>query len=158
MISISTVVPFPPPSTIETLREDHVIQRWLCDDLERIADHLPTLPSLPELRRISDRILRITNSHFARAEKVLRAIPSAQRPTPTMLDALHQMHVLDEMHGQDLVVTLWQHVGTAAGTVGGANVGQLSYMLRCFFDGCRRAIRLKESYLAELAPALVTLD
>ncbi len=154
MIRLSTVVPFPPPATIETLREDHVIQRWLCDDLERVEDNLPTLPSLPELRRISDRILCITGSHFARAEKVLGAMPAGQRPTPAMLDALHQMHVLDELHGQDLVVTLWQHVGTVAG----ANVGQLSYMLRCFFDGCRRAIRLKESYLAELAPVPLRPD
>ena len=143
MSRVSPVAPYPFQSSIETLQEDHVIQRVLCDDLERVADRLPALPTLPELRRISDRILRITNSHFARAEQVLRTMPPEQRPSPTMLDALHQMHVLDEMHGQDLIVTLWQH----AGAVAGANVGQLSYMLRCFFDGCRRAIRLKESYI-----------
>ena len=106
------------------------MQRLLCDDLERLADHLPGLPTLPELRRISDRILRITSSHFARAEQVLRTMLPEQRPTPEMLDALHRMHVLDELHGQDLVMTLWQHVGI----VGHADVGQLSYMLRCFFD------------------------
>ncbi len=144
MSRVSSVVPFPIQSTIETLDEDHIIQRLLCDDLERVADHLPALPTLPQLRRISDRILRVTSSHFARAEQVLRMMPPEQRPTPAMLDALHQMHVLDELHGQDLIVTLWQHVGAVAG----ANVGQLSYMLRCFFDGCRRAIRLKESYIA----------
>lgn len=152
MSRIAPVVPLPLQSTIETLREDHLIQRLLCDDLERVADHLPALPTLPELRRISDRILRITNSHFARAEQALGRMPPDQRPTPAMLDALHQMHVLDEMHGQDLVVTLWQH----AGTVAGANVGQLSYMLRCFFDGCRRAIRLKESYIASTPGGDVT--
>ena len=154
MSRVSPAVTFPFPLTIEALHEDHVIQRWLCDDLERVADLLPTLPTLPELRRISDRILRITSSHFARAERVLGAMPAGQRPTPAMLEALHQMHVQDEMHGQDLVVTLWQHVGTVAG----ANVGQLSYMLRCFFDGCRRAIRLKESYLAESRPERVRPD
>jgi hypothetical protein len=143
MSRVSPVVPFPIQSTIETLHEDHIIQRLLCDDLERVADHLPALPTLPQLRRISDRILRVTSSHFSRAEQVLRTMPPEQRPTPVMLDALHQMHVLDELHGQDLVVSLWQHVGAVAG----ANVGQLSYMLRCFFDGCRRAIRLKESYI-----------
>lgn len=154
MSRVSPVAPYPIQSSIETLHEDHVIQRLLCDDLERVADCLPALPTLPELRRISDRILRITSSHFARAEQILRTMPPEQRPTPVMLDALHQMHVLDELHGQDLIVTLWQHVGTAAG----ANIGQLSYMLRCFFDGCRRAIRLKESYIANAGAGVVRPD
>ncbi|WP_353203273.1 hypothetical protein [Sphingomonas sp.] len=154
MSRVSPVAPYPIQSSIETLHEDHVIQRLLCDDLERVADCLPALPALPELRRISDRILRITSSHFARAEQILRTMPPEQRPTPVMLDALHQMHVLDELHGQDLIVTLWQHVGTAAG----ANIGQLSYMLRCFFDGCRRAIRLKESYIANAGAGVVRPD
>lgn len=144
MIRVLPVVRFPIQSTIETLHEDHVIQRLLCDDLERVADHLPALPTLFELRCISDRILGVTSSHFSRAEQLLRTMPPEQRPTPVMLAALHQMHVLDELHGQDLVATLWQHLGMVAG----ANIGQLSYMLRCFFDSCRRAIRLKESYLA----------
>ena len=30
----------------------------------------------------------------------------------------------------------------------GAHVGQLAYMLRCFFDGCRRAIAFKECLIA----------
>ena len=104
MTRVLPVVAF--PATIATLDEDHIMQRLLCDDLERLADHLPGLPTLPELRRISDRILRITSSHFARAEQVLRTMLPEQRPTPEMLDALHRMHVLDELHGQDLVMTL----------------------------------------------------
>lgn len=154
MNRVSPAVPFPIQTSIETLHEDHIIQRLLCDDLERVADHLPALPSLPELRRISDRILCVTNTHFPRAEEVLRMIPPEQRPSPALLEMLHHMHVLDELHGQDLVVTLWQHVGSVAG----ANVGQLSYMLRCFFDGCRRAIRLKECYVAGVATEGITPD
>lgn len=154
MSRVFPMAPFLVPASIETLHEDHVIQRLLCDDLERVADQLPALPTLPELRRISDRILCVTNTHFPRAEEVLRRMPVEQRPSAALLDVLHQMHVLDEMHGQDLVVTLWQHVGAVAG----ANVGQLSYMLRCFFDGCRRAIRLKECYLTGAPTADITLD
>lgn len=126
------------------MADDHAIQRLLCDDLERVADQLPALPALRDLRRISDRIMRITRSHFPRAETVLRGLPAERRPPLEALATLHEMHVLDEMHGQDLVVALWEH----AGAPGGGNVGQLSYMLRGFFDGCRRAISLKESYLA----------
>ncbi|MEO5865798.1 MAG: hypothetical protein ABIS14_11370 [Sphingomonas sp.] len=141
---VSPTVPFMIQPSIETMQEDHVIQGLLCDDLERVADRLPELPTPPELRRISDRIMRVTRVHLVRAEQIFRSMPIGQRPTPAALDALHRMHVLDELHGQDLVAALWQHVGAAAG----ANIGQLSYMLRCFFDGCRRAITLKESYLA----------
>ena len=37
MSRVSPAVTFPFPLTIEALHEDHVIQRWLCDDLERVA-------------------------------------------------------------------------------------------------------------------------
>ena len=130
--------------TLETLGEDHLIQRILCSDLEEVADNLPTLPSALEVRRLCDRIMRVTTSHFARAEQVFRLLPDEQRPDADTLQCLHEMHVLDWLHGQDLVVALWQHFGGASGS----HVGQLAYMLRCFFDGCRRAISFKESLIA----------
>ena len=40
----------------------------------------------------------------------------------------------------------------------GLSPGTFGYMLRCFFDGCRRAIALKESWLAAARRADVTPD
>ena len=138
--------------TLDTIEEDHLIQRILCNDLEQVADNLPVLPSSIEVRRLSDRIQRVTSTHFARAEQVFDCLPVEDRPDPDMLRSLHSMHQLDELHGQDLVVALWQHVGRTSG----GNVGQLAYMLRCFFDGCRRAIAFKESLIGRAGQRVAT--
>ena len=130
--------------TLETLEEDHAIQRILCNDLEAVADNLPELPPTVEVRRLCDRIMRVSGTHFARAEQVFSLLPAERRPSDDVLQKLHEMHELDELHGQDVVVALWQHVGKSSAS----HVGQLAYMLRCFFDGCRRAITLKESLIA----------
>ena len=130
--------------TFETLEEDHVIQRILCNDLEAVADNLPALPTSLEVRRLCERLLRVTATHFERAEQAFNLLPSEQRPDADVLLTLHSMHQLDWLHAHDVVVALWQHLGRA----NDCHVGQLGYMLRCFFDGCRRAIALKESLIA----------
>jgi hypothetical protein len=147
-------MPFLIQPTIETMEEDHALQRLLCSDLETVADRLPVLPSLPSLRRISVRILCVTDTHLPRAEQILRRLPEHQRPTRDALDALHRMHALDQLHAQDLVATLWREVAASAEP----ETGQLAYMLRCFFDGCRRAIVLKESFLTYARRAAIMQD
>jgi hypothetical protein len=66
-----------------------------------------------------------------------------------MLERLRDMHVMDAMHGEDLVTVLWD--STARGAV--ARPGEFGYMLRCFFDGCRRAIALESTLLALIEKA-----
>lgn len=149
---------FPPgPSlvtpSIEALEDDHEIQRTLCTELEAVADGLPTLPALPELRRIGDRLLAVTSTHFRRAEEAFRNLPSRQRPSEAALLELQGMHRLDEIHAQDLVTALWRE---ACSTGADRNPGELAYMLRCFFDGCRRAIAIKESWLSLARRSAVT--
>jgi hypothetical protein len=128
--------------TLDTLEEDHVIQQILCRDLEALADGLPGLPSLADIRRLCDRIIRVVDTHFDRAEKVFAELQADRRPSDNDRAMLRSMHMLDAMHGHDLIVALWQHTAQADQY----GVGELSYMLRCFFDGCRRAIMLKESW------------
>lgn len=132
------------PPMLAVVRKDHFIQRKLCRDMESVADRLPELPALPEVRALCDRIEQVTRSHFDRAEVAFAALPSGQRPDPAAFAMLHQMHQLDEIHAQDVVAALIQHASRS----GGEHVGQLAYMLRCFFDGCRRLIALKESWIA----------
>lgn len=129
---------------LDLLREDHLVQEMLCKDLEGVADGLPDLPAAPEIKRLCDRILRITSTHFARAEVVFDALPDGERPAPDDLATLRGMHQMDELHGEDLVAALWQQVRARDK----AGIGQLAYMLRCFFDGLRRAVALKESWIS----------
>lgn len=129
-------------SGFEILEDDHAVQRSLCHELEMVADRLPALPSPAETMRLCRTIQRVTATHFARAERVFAGLPVAHRPGPSFLSALHEMHQFDRMHGEDLASELRRSVEPGAGR----DVGKLSYMLRCFFDGCRRAIALKESW------------
>ncbi|MBT2189032.1 hemerythrin domain-containing protein [Sphingobium nicotianae] len=133
------------PPTLETLREDHIIQRVLCHDLEMLADGLPALPPLTAIRRLCDRIDRVVTTHFRRAEAILGNLPAEQRPGFCSLTELRHMHQMDEVHAEDLIAALWHYARQGDES----EVGQLAYMLRCFFDGCRRAIALKESWIAK---------
>lgn len=139
--------------SIEALEDDHEIQRTLCDELEGVADALPTLPALPEIRRLGDRLLLVTSTHFRRAEEAFRNLPARQRPSEPALRELQGMHRLDEIHAQDLVSVLWRE---ACSTAADRNPVELAYMLRCFFDGCRRAIAIKESWMSLTRRAAVT--
>jgi hypothetical protein len=132
------------PQTLEVVRKDHFVQRMLCRDMESIADGLPDLPALPEVRALCDRIEHVTDSHFERAEAAFATLPDGQRPDPASLAMLRQMHQLDEIHAQDVVAALIQHASEPSLQ----QVGQLAYMLRCLFDGHRRLIALKESWIA----------
>lgn len=152
--ALATAPPHPyVPLTLETLRDDHAIQRLLCDELEMVADGLPNLPSPAAIRRLCDRILWISTTHFARAEAILRGLPPGRAPSRAALAALCRMHRLDEVHAQDLVEQLWRldavraRGGLPDGGGTGEGIGQLAYMLRCFFDGTRRAMALKESWI-----------
>ena len=131
------------PQTLEVVQKDHFIQRMLCRDVESIADGLPDLPALPDVRILCDRIEHVIESQFGRAEAAFAALPDSQRPDAAALAMLRQMHQLDEIHAQDMVAALIQYASQPSAQ----QVGQLAYMLRCFFDGCRRLIALKESWI-----------
>ena len=130
--------------SLETIAADHVVQRGLCRDLEALADGLPAVPSQSALDRLCARVAAVTARHFERAEWVIARLPREARPDACVLAALREMHALDAMHGDDLVAALQGRFGPLPD----AQAGQLAYMLRCFFDGCRRAIALKESWIA----------
>jgi len=142
------------PPSLDEVMDDHLIQQVLCDDLEAVADRLPALPSLPVIRALCERIQRVTTTHFARAEMVFAVLPRACRPGEAALAALRRMHQMDEVHGEDLITMLWDHACRNESR----NVEQLGYMLRCFFDGCRRAIALKESWIARADMPPIRVD
>jgi len=132
------------PPALDRVRKDHLVQHLLCDDLEALADGLPALPAATAIHQLCARIDQVSATHFARAEQAFNALPLPARPEQGALATLHQMHQMDEVHAQDLVSAL-QHYALGQRQ---QDVGQLAYMLRCYFDACRRAIALKESWIA----------
>ncbi len=123
---------------------DHQVQEALCHDLERVADALPGLPTPDKVRRLAERVDRVVEEHFPRAEALFASMPDSERPTEQELRRLRNMHTMDAVHGEDLIDIMWDRVCDRS--TGSQN--DLAYMLRCFFDGCRRAIAYKESLLA----------
>ena len=125
------------------LQDDHEARTALCAELELIADALPSLPPPARVRRICLQIECVT-AHFRRADAMLEELAAEHSPFASdMLDRLASMHLMDALHGEDLIAALWD--STARGGV--ARPGEFGYMLRCFFDGCRRVMALENVLL-----------
>jgi len=126
------------------LQDDHEARAALCAELEQLADGLPSLPAPARIRRICNQIEAVT-THFRRADTLLETIaaPDIQPFASNMLERLVGMHLMDALHGEDLIAVLWD--STARGAV--ARPGEFGYMLRCFFDGCRRVMALESLLL-----------
>lgn len=123
------------PALAWSIDDDHALQLALCRDLEALADGLPALPSLPRLRRLTNRLGHCQRCILPRAELALAgdrkfAACTAQRS-------------LDTIHCDDLVAALWDRAADRVPP----DHGQLAYMLRCFFDGRRRAIALERALI-----------
>lgn len=138
------------------MRDDHEVQHALCDDLESVADMLPDLPDASRLRRLCQRMESVTIQHFGRAEALFETLwpaPSRTAPQQALLDMLARMHIIDSVHGQHLATVMWD----AMVRTGAVPVGELGYMLRCFFDGCRRAIAYREVMMMLMVESSVAM-
>jgi hypothetical protein len=126
------------------LQDDHEARAALCAELERVADALPSLPAPARVRRICHQI-ESTTTHFRRVDMMLEALAPRENASfvSDMLERLAGMHLMDALHGEDLIAILWD--STARGAV--ARPGEFGYMLRGFFDGCRRVAALESLLL-----------
>jgi len=125
--------------------DDHDARLALCGELESIADMLPSLPRPARIRRLCGQIECAATLHFKRADTLL-AVLARGRETPSLTDLrgqLAEMHAMDTIHGEDLIGLFWDSI--ARGSV--TRPGEFGYMLRCYFDGCRRAIALESALL-----------
>lgn len=105
----------------------------LCCDLERLADHLPTLPPAAELRRLTERLERASRRWDRRDDaKLLEAC-----------DAARLYRQMDAVHAEDVIEALWAEWQSRRG----GNIERLAYMLRSLFDGRRRAIAIERLWL-----------
>lgn len=141
--------PCPPgmDQSVRALLQEHAGLRRLCDRLEATADALPRLPP-PQARQDLALALGKLAQHQAREEAVLRQLlplRGAGGLATRLLAQIAGQHALDQIHAQDLGGAL-----TAPG-MAEAPVLALAYMLRCFFDGCRRAMAFEELVILTLA-------
>ena len=132
---------------VHALVAEHVVLRALCDRLEAIADGLPGLPPAEERRQLSRHLTTLLPPHQARESELLQSLLPADGASPvehSLVERIRDQHVMDAVHAQDLGAAL-----EAAGP--DSNGDTLGYMLRCFFDGCRRAMAFEELALLRLA-------
>lgn len=131
-------------------QDDHDARLGLCCELEQIADMLPSLPAPARVRRLCGHIDCVAALHFKRVDTLLAELARG-RETPILEDLrrqLAEMHAMDTVHGEDLIGLFWD--STARGSV--TRPGEFGYMLRCYFDGCRRAIAIENALLMLLDP------
>jgi hypothetical protein len=133
---------------------DHRVQRRLCALLEQIADELPDLPSEATAQHIGQELSRFARRHLPLETELFIHLcggidcPSSERT----LHEVRQNHAIDALHADDLSVELRRLSGSSRAT----HPGELAYMLRCFFDGCRRAMAFEELALLSIGREKLT--
>jgi len=155
MIDSDAAMDFAPDDGLFTplraqFHDDHDARLGLCNELEQIADMLPALPAPARVRRLCGQIDCAAALHFKRADTLLAGLARG-RETAMLTDLrrqLAEMHAMDAVHGEDLIGRFWD--STARGSV--TRPGEFGYMLRCYFDGCRRAIAIESAVLMLLDP------
>ncbi|MFH5923550.1 hemerythrin domain-containing protein [Roseomonas xinghualingensis] len=130
---------------IRALLAEHAALRALCDRLEAIADGLPGLPLLEERHAVAEQLTALLLGHQRCESELLdNLLPSDEGSAMrrVLIERIRSQHVEDMVHAQDL----------GAALVDGRSEAQaLGYMLRCFFDGCRRALAFEELAILKLA-------
>ncbi len=105
------------------------------------------LPALPprRVRRICSHIEFVTTRYFRRAETIFADLADA-RTDPAlrqMLDPLTSMQ-----RSTRFTERMWSLLcGTGLRGEARRDPRSFGYMLRCFFDGCRRAVALEEALM-----------
>ena len=137
------------------LTADHARMAALCDRLEACADELPTRPPRDIAEALCEELTSLLASHDASEQALLTALfERDHRPIArAVLQRIRDQHLADSVHAQDLVSALAPEPDDRM-----VSTDALGYMLRCFFDGCRRAMRFEELALLVLAGDRLTPD
>jgi hypothetical protein len=126
----------------------HARLRRLCGDLERIADRLPAVPDRTTIDRVCGQLEQFLARHQQDELKLIDWLfgRDTSRLAAGLIATIRAQHLTDRMQAEDLAEALRT---VEAGPT--ANVSGLAYMLRCFFDGCRRAMIFEELAILSLA-------
>lgn len=119
----------------------------LCKRLERIADDLPASYDSQECLSVTWQLYpQVKAAHEFEEEKLfplLVELPELQPEVCKSLERLKFEHWEDEVSAEDISVSLRELVQSPEQ----ANIGEISYMLRGFFEGLRRHIAFETEYL-----------
>lgn len=130
----------------------HGLVRKLCDALESCADHLPSNQAIDHAATVSAALA--LQLHHAEARNLAMVKNLARDSAPErLLDRVRRYQALDQLQAEDLhdaLVVVQAHPGRIP-------MDTLGYMMRCLFDGCRRAVDLQEAALLLLAPGRMTV-
>lgn len=131
---------------------DHADLGQLCDELEHVADALPSPLAGRGVLRLCERLERAPAEYEARESALLAAVFEPVRNGSLQAAALDHIRVRCASHvvqAQDLATVLRS---------GGAplTVDTLGYMLRCFFEGCRIDMAFEELTILQLAGTRLT--
>jgi hemerythrin-like domain-containing protein len=140
---------------LAVIKEEHALQRSLCDILERIADGLPEDID-PDLAESAANLLETayrTHVHFEDDQfyPLLRRRAPRDARLIGVLDQLHAEHARDEGFALEIIDEL-QHLARAGYA---ANPNMLGYMLRGFFEGQRRQLEWEDALVLPMAEAVL---
>ena len=130
---------------VAQLYEEHSRLDALCDLLEAIADDLPR-PCPGYCSRAAAELETLVPRHHAFEAEVLADLLAPQQRD--LLDRILGQHAEDEGLAFELAMAL-EPIGA------GAPVEQpetLGYMLRCFFNNCRRSMLVEELAIRAVLP------
>lgn len=142
------MLPF--PDDVAAIFHDHDMLNDLCGQLEAIADSLPR-PDKLACARVSRLLEDFFPAHVVRENEALER----HLPDRTLRERIVAQHNEDMGLSQELVIAL--EPATRGERIEDAEA--LGYMLRCFFNGCRRSMLIEEMALrAAIRPARPVLQ
>lgn len=119
------------------LFDQHSRLASLCDQLETIADDLPrACPT--RCSRAAAELATLVPEHHAFEREVLSALLEARQPD--LLDRILRQHGEDE----GLAGEIAQALEASSSGAEAPDPETLGYMLRCFFNNCRRSMLVEE--------------
>jgi len=136
-------------------KEAHRLQLALCDDLEAIADSLPSNIVNQDCLFAAKSLGRLIRDVHAYEEETLfpalRQVFQASGEFTLALDRLTFEHLADECYADDIAEKL-VYIGSGGRDV---NMEALGYMLRGFFDALRRHIAFERDHFSSAIDTLV---
>lgn len=138
-------------------KEAHRLQLALCDDLEAIADSLPSNIANQDCLFAAKSLGRLIRDVHAYEEETLfpalgQAFATSSEFT-IAVDRLTFEHLADECYADDIAEKLL-YVGTGGRDV---NMEALGYMLRGFFEALRRHIAYERDHFSSAIEGLQSL-
>lgn len=125
--------------------------------LEAIADALPELPDTDEILLLRAQIDGLTRARPDASEDVLDRLLERDKGRPlacSLLQGFHAARTARLIDADDIVLAL----EAAAGTDTPFAATALGYMLRSFFQGCRKAVALEQLSLLAVSNERLTAD